>query len=145
MELHGYDAEINTPSDRELAVIGGAVNYILALGIEKQVQMLGGSTEGISAIHSRAYKILSSDPVLEKLIIRLLYDIASLGELLKKDSWAQGYLREHSRIMEVLVPARDKYPELFRDVDESKFKGLFAYFVDKYLPDMKESTSALFG
>jgi hypothetical protein len=46
--------------------------------------------------------------------------------------------------MEILNAARPKWPELFKDVDESLLKRLFIGYIDKYMPDMKTSASQLF-
>jgi hypothetical protein len=64
--------------------------------------------------------------------------------MLKKDAWAQEYVDKHVRIMEILNAARPKWPELFKDVDESLLKRLFIGYIDKYMPDMKTSASQLF-
>jgi hypothetical protein len=91
-----------------------------------------------------ACKILASDPELERLVIRLLYEIASLGHLLQKDEGARTFLNYHPRIMDVLSEARQKHPELFCDAKDIEFKALFHRFIDKYLPDMKKSVDSLF-
>ena len=132
------------PSDVEGALFAGAVNDILAWDIQQQVQMLEGSREDAETIHSMARQILSSDPNLERLVIRLLYEIASLGHLLDRDEWSRNFLHKHPRIMEILAVAQPKHPELFRDIEEIEFKALFERFIDKYLPDMKETAGSLF-
>jgi len=43
------------------------------------------------------------------------------------------------------MPARAKYPELFRDVGETEFKALFERFAEKYLPDMKDNVGEMFN
>jgi len=142
---HGYDASDNKPSDVELALFAGAVNYILTWDIQKQLQMLEGHSEDAETIHSMAHQILASDPNLERLVIRLLYEIASLGRLLEREEWAIKFLHDHPRIMDVLTIARTTHPELFRDIEEPEFKALFDRFIGKYLPDMKETARTLFA
>lgn len=145
IESHGYDADDNKPSNAELALFGGAVNYIVAWGIQKQLQMLEGSSDAAETIHALARQTLASDPDLERLVIRLLYDIATLGHLLEREDWARTFLHNHPRIWDVLTVARPKHPELFRDVEEMEFKALFARFIDKYLPDMKDTAGSMFN
>jgi hypothetical protein len=145
VESHGYDASDNKPSDDEGAIFAGAVNYILAWNVDKQVQMLGGSSDASEKIHTLARHILASDPNLERLVVRVLYEIASLCHLLKRDEWATKFLQDHPRIMDVLAVARTKHPELFRDVEETEFKALFDRFIEEYLPDMKQTTAGLFS
>lgn len=140
---HGYDAD-NQPSDAECALFGGAVNYIVAWGIQKQLQMMGGSPDAAERIHTLARQTLASDPDLERLVIRLLYEIATLGHLLESEDWARKFLHDHPRIWDVLTVARPKHPKLFRDVEEMEFKALFARFIDKYLPDMKHTAGSMF-
>jgi hypothetical protein len=142
---HGYDAGDNKPSDVELALFAGAVNHILAWDIRKQLQLLERHSEGAETIQSMAHQILVSDPDLESLVIRVLYDIASLGHLLEREEWARKFVNEHPRLMDVLIPARTTHPELFLDVEEVEFKSLFERFIDKYLPDMKEAARTLFA
>ena len=145
VESHGYDARDNKPSDEELAVFGNAVNHILTWNIDKQVQMLGGGPDAAEKIHSLAGEILASDPNLERLVVRVLYEIASLGHLLEREEWARKFLQDHPRIMDVLAVARTKHPDLFRDVEETEFKALFDRFIDEYLPDMKQTSAGMFG
>lgn len=135
---HGYDTACNKPSDVELALFGGAVNYVLAWDIQKQLELLNGYPGGAERIQSIARQILAADPNLERLVIRLLYEIASLTHMLQREEWATEFLHNHPRIMDVLTVARPMHPELFRDVDESEFKALFECFIDKYLPRMTE-------
>lgn len=142
---HGYDASDNEPSDAELAVFGGAVNYILACDIQPHIQMLDAHSDAAETIQSLAHQILASDPNLERLVIRVLYEIASLAHMLRRDEWATEFLQHHPRIMEVLTVARPTHPELFRDVEETHFKALFAGFIDRYLPDMKDSARSFFA
>ena len=142
VELLNSSEELN---DHDGAIIAGAVNYILTWDVGKQLQTLGGTAEDAELIYSRARLILKSDSQLEQLVIRLLYEIASLGHLLQKDEWAKNFLRNHPRILEVLTIAKNEHPELLRDADESKFKILFAQFIDNYLPEMKQSASTIFN
>ena len=140
---HGYDGD-NRPSDAECKIFGGAVNYIIAWGIQEQLQMIEGSPDAAERIHTLARQTLASDRDLERLVIRLLYDIATLGHVLEREDWARKFLHDHPRIWDVLTVARPKHPELFRDVEEVEFKALFARFIDKYLPDMKETAGSMF-
>jgi hypothetical protein len=142
---HGYDAGDNKPSNAELALFGGAVNYIVAWDIQKQLQMLQGSPDGAETILAMARQTLASDPDLERLVIRVLYEIASLGHLLEREDWARKFLHNHPRIMDVLTVARPEHPELFRDVEETEFKALFDRFMEKYLPDMQDTAGSLFN
>jgi len=144
MASHGYNTDDNQPSAVELALFAGAVNHILAWDTSKQLQVLEQHPEGAETIQSMAHQLLAADPDLERLVIRVLYEIASLGPLLERDEWARMFVSEHPRIMDVLTPARTTHPELFRDVQEVEFKALFDRFIDKYLPDMKETARALF-
>ena len=142
--VNGYDSGEHPPSDHEIAIYAGAINYILAWDIETQLKLLGGSADNAETIRNHAQELLDSDPDLEKLVIRLLYEIASLAKVLEKDEWANQYLRNHPRIMEVLFRAREGHPGLFRDIDESQFEALFAQFVARYLPAETGIVSEMF-
>jgi hypothetical protein len=145
LAIHGYDADNNEPSEVDGALFAGATHYMLAIDIKAQLQMLNGSPHGDEEIRSIAAQLLASDPDLERLIIRLLYEIASLAHMLEREDWAQDYLNKHPRIMDVLTPARATHPDLFRDAQETEFQILFNRFAEKYLPDMKNSTRAIFS
>jgi hypothetical protein len=132
-------------SDFDLALFAGAAHYIVAWDIQKQLEMLKGHSEGAETIRSIAHQILASDSDLERLVVRLLYEIESLGLLLGRDERVTKYLHNHPRIRDVLAGARTRYPELFRDVEEIEFKTLFRRFMEKYVPAQKESVQKLFG
>lgn len=144
MASRGYDAEKNKPSDQDGALMAGTAAWILGIGIEKQLEMFDDDKIATERIQANANELLRADEILEKLAVRLLYEIASLSMMLKKDPWTQEYLDKHVRIMEILNAARPKWSELFKDVDESLFKSLFIGYIDKYMPDMRTSASQLF-
>ena len=144
MTSSGYDAEKNEPNDQDLAIMVGASHWILGIDIEEQVLMFGDNEIATERIQTSANKLLCGDEMLEKLVARLLFEILSLSVMLKKDPWAQEILGTHVRIMEIINSARPKWPELFKDVNESLFKSSFSCFMDKYMPEMKNSASELF-
>lgn len=144
MASNGYDAQKNEPTDEEGSLMAGTAQWILGIGIEKQLEMCDDEKVATERIQTSANELLQSDEMLEQLTIRLLYEIASLSMMLRKDAWAQEYAGKHIRIMEILSAARPKWPELFRDVDEALFKKLFTRYLDIYMPDMRASASQLF-
>jgi hypothetical protein len=144
MEANGYGGENNKPSDEDGALMAGTVRWVMGIGIEPQLEVLRDEKVATEKIQSSANELLQSDEMLERLTVRLLYEIASLSMLLKKDAWSQGFAGKHVRIMQILKTARPKWPELFRDVDESVFKDLFAGYLDRYMPDMRASATQLF-
>ena len=140
----GRDAEKDKPNDQDLALIVGTAHWILGIGIETQVLMFGDAEIATERIQASANDLLRADEMLERLVVRLLYEIASLSMMLNKDKWAQEYVGKHIRIMEILKAARPKWPELFKDVNESLFKRLFVGYLEKYDPDMRNLASQLF-
>ncbi len=143
MASRGHDA--GKELDRqEAAIIAGTAHWILGIGIEEQVLMFGDDEIATEKIQACANTLLRSDERLERLVVRCLYEIKALSLMLDNDQWAQECVGKHIRIMEILNEARPKWPELFRDISESLFKSLFIDYIDKYMPDMKNSTSKLF-
>lgn len=140
IESHGYNSTDNEPPKRDILLYGAALNYIFCGEITPEPD------EGISreTIFSTAQQILDSDVNLERVIVRTLYDIASLSLVIEKDNWSNDVLAHHPRLIEVIVPYKGKYPELFSDVTEKEFKSLFNNFIQAYYPSMKDSTSSLF-
>lgn len=146
IESHGYNSTDNPPSKLDLLLFGASINYIFAGPIDgnnlNELKTMGKDREDI---FSCAGKILYSDVDLERVVVRTLYDVASLGALVKQDTWVTGIMAQHPRIMEVLIPYKTKYPELFSDVTENVFKTLFERFVRVYSPSMQATTASLFS
>jgi len=95
-------------------------------------------------IYSKADEIQKSDPDLEALIKRILYDIGSLCMMLKDEEYAQQIWAEHPRLMETVTQNRNKNPEKFKDYNEEQFKELISKYADKYDPGMKNHLLKLF-
>jgi len=144
MTSSGYDAEKNKPNDRDLDIMIGTVHWILGVDIGIQVLNFDDHKIDTERIQTSAHELLCGDEMLEKLVARLLFDILSLSMMLNKDPWAQEILGKHVRIAEIIDSSRPKWPELFKDVNESLFKSLFSCFINKYMPEMKNSASELF-
>ena len=144
MASSGYDEENNEPNEQDLAIMTGTDHWILGIGVETQISKFDDHEIAMETIQASAHDLLCRDEMLEKLVARLLFDISSLSIVLNKDPWAKEILGKHVRIMEIINSARPKWPELFKDVNESLFKSLFSCFMDKYMPEMKNSASELF-
>ena len=144
MDVNGFDAERNPPSDQEAIGLGATVNWVLAGSIDAQLAKLSDGKAAADSIRTNAAEMLRRDENLHKLVVRLLYEIVSICMMLNKNKEAQAYLANHPRAIEVLEPARSANPELFEDVDERLFKEYFSKFISQYMPDMKTSTSRLF-
>ena len=132
------------PSDEDLAMMGGTAHWILGVDIEDQLEMCQNKQLAFKQIQEQASVLCQEDELLEKLCIRLLYDICSLSILLQNDIWFQSFAANHIRMMSMLQSAEPKWPEIFRDIDESIFKDLYIHFTHKYIPNMKDSAADLF-
>lgn len=144
MTSSGYDGEKREPNEQDLAIMVGTAHWILGIGIETQISKFDDHNIAMERIKTSANDLFYMDEMLEKLVARLLFDILSLSMMLNKDPWAKEVLGKHVRITEIIDSARLKWPELFEDVNESLFKNLFSSFMDKYMPEMKNSASELF-
>lgn len=140
IESNGYNSTDKEPPKRAIILYGAAINYIFC----DQIDADPGEEISREAILSAAQQILDSDVNLERVIVRTIYDIASLSLLIDKDNWSNEVLAHHPRLIEFIVPYREKYPELFSDVTEKEFESLFNNFIRVYSPSMKDVTSSLF-
>lgn len=138
-EMHGIE-----PSDEDLAMMGGTAHWILGIDIEDQLGMCQNKQLAFKHIQEQASELCQEDELLEKLCIRLLFDICSLSMLLQNDTWFQIFAGNHIHMMRMLKSAKPKWPELFMDIDETIFKNLYIHFTDKYIPDIKNSATNLF-
>lgn len=137
----------NPPRDSEIPeirIISGAINYIFAKSIEAPIEEFNDKDKARALVYSKAQEILTSDSELERLILRVLFDIFSLCNILKKEEWAAKILSEYPRIMQVLKDGKEKYPETFKDYKEKEYRVLTEKFADKYAPEMKNSLLKLF-
>jgi len=128
------------PSESESAIIAGAINYIFGMDIGEQAEGLKDK----NLVYLKASEILKSDTELERLILRGLYDIATLCHTLEKEEWATELLSEYPGIMQLLKDGEERYPELFKDYKEREYRVLVEKFADKYEPNMKNSLLGLF-
>ena len=133
-ESHGYNATNRPPKSDHLVFIA-SINYIFAGDISPETQSeLSELGVGEGVVQTKAQEILNSDVDLERVIVRTLYDIYSLGMLVQKGDWVNNVLAHHPRLTEVIVPYMEKYPELVHDVTEKEFKFLYERFVRIYAP-----------
>jgi len=78
---------------------------------------------------------------LDKLILRVLFDIFTLSTTLKNTQ----LLSEYPTVVEVLARGKKAHPDIFDDWKETQFKALLERFTDKYDPKIKDSSLKLFS
>jgi len=141
VNLLGY--EPREPDDRT-RIIAAAINYMFGNDFDKSIETFIDKEKTKKLVYSKADEILKSDPDLEALIQRILYDIGSLCIMLKDEEYAQQISAEHPRLMEIVKQGRNKNPEKFKDYNEEQFKKLISKYADKYDPRMKNHLLKLF-
>jgi len=134
VNLLGY--EPGKPDDRT-KIIAAAINYMFGNDFDKSIETFLDKGETKRLLYSKADEILKSDPDLERLIHRILFDISSLCIMLKDDEYAQQIWADHPRLMEIIVRNKSKYPENLKDYNEEQFKELISKYADKYDPKIK--------
>jgi len=141
VNLLGY--EPRKPDDRT-KITAAAINYMFGNDFDKSIETFIDKEKTKKLVYSKADEILKSDPDLEELVQRILYDIGSLCVMLKDEEYAQQIWAEHPRLMEVVTQNRNKNPEKFNDCNEERFKKLISKYADKYDPKMKSHLLKLF-
>jgi len=141
VNLLGYEPK--EPDDR-IRIIAAAINYMFGNDFDKSIETFIDKEKTKRLIYSKADEIQKSDPDLEALIKRILYDIGSLCMMLKDEEYAQQIWAEHPRLMETVTQNRNKNPEKFKDYNEEQFKELISKYADKYDPGMKNHLLKLF-
>jgi hypothetical protein len=114
--------------------IAAGINYLFGKKAENNF-----GTEG-RALYRKVLQTVADDSDLEKLIVRILFDVASLSAKLKNST----VLSEFPRIIARLDHGREAHPEIFEDWKEVHFKTLFEKFADKYDPELKRQSGSLF-
>jgi hypothetical protein len=84
---------------------------------------------------------VKSEPLSEKVILRVLFDIFTLGMTLKRPE----ILAEYPTIIDVLERGKRLHPDVFQDWRELQFQTLLGHFADKYDPASKGSLLKLFS
>jgi hypothetical protein len=140
--LLGYEPK-EEPNDRT-GIIAAAINYMFGNDFDKSIETFIDKEKTKKLVCSKADEILKSDPDLEALIHRILYDIGSLCIMLKDDKYAQQIRAEHPRLMEIVTENGNRSPEKFKDYNEEQFKKLISKYADKYDPKMKDHLLKLF-
>lgn len=141
VNLLGY--EPGKPDDKT-KIVAAAINHMFGNSFDKSIETFVDKEETKKLVYSKADEILKSDPDLEALIQRILFDIVSLCVVLKDEEYAQQIWEEHPRLMEVVTQNRNKNPKNFRDYNEKEFKKLVSKYADKYDPKMKNHLLKLF-
>jgi hypothetical protein len=141
VNLLGYEPK---EVDDSVRIIAAAINYIFGNDFDKSIQTFIDKGKTKKLVYSKAAEILKSDPDLEELIQRILYDIGSLCVMLKDDEYAQQIWADHSRLMYILTKNKENNPEKFKDYNEEQFKKLISKYADKYDPKMKNHLLKLF-
>jgi hypothetical protein len=124
-----------TSSNKWDGVIASAINK--SFGKDNDAD---GTTDEEKRVFAQVRQSIQSDPCLQKLILRVLYDIVSLCAQLKNGA----LLAEYPRALEVLERGRKQYPDVFEDWKELQFKALARDFADKYDPNLKGMLLKLF-
>ena len=134
----------NGKQDERTKIIEDEINYMFGNDFDKSIETFIDKEETRKLVYSKADEILRSDPDLEELIQRILYDIGSLCAMLKDEEYAQQIWTDHPRLMEIVTQNRNKNPEKFKDYNEKQFKKLISKYADKYDPEMKSHLLGLF-
>ena len=141
VNLLGY--EPRKPDDRT-KIVAAAINYMFGNDFDKSIETFIDKEETKKLVYSKANEILESDPDLEELIQRILYDIGSLCVMLKGEEYAQQIWAEHPRLMGILIENRNKNPEKLKDYNEEQFRKLLSKYASKYDPKKKDHLLKLF-
>jgi len=142
VNLLGYKPE-EEPNDRT-RIIAAAINYMFGNNFDESIEPFIDKEKTKKLVYSKADEILKSDPDLEELIQRILYDIGSLCVMLKDEEYAQQIWAEHPRLMEIVKENRNRNPEKSKDYNEEQFKKLIRKYADKYDLKMKNHLLKLF-
>ena len=137
VNLLGYEPE---EVDDRIRIIAAAINHMFGNRFDKSIETFIDKEETKKLVYSKADEILKSDPDLEELVQRILYDMASLCIVLKDEEHAQQIWAEHPRLMEVVTQNRNN----FNDYNEDQFRKLVSKYADKYNPELKSHLLKLF-
>ena len=142
VNLLGYEPR-EEPNDRT-RIVAAAINYMFGNNFDESIETFIDKEETKKLVYSKADEILKSDPDLEALVHRILWDIASLCIVLKDEEYAQQLWAEHPRLLEITGQNRNKHPRTLKDYNEQEFKKLVSKYADKYDPKMKNHLLRLF-
>lgn len=142
-QVNSLGYESREPDDRT-KIIAAAINYMFGNDFNKSIETFIDKEKTRELVYSKADEILKSDPELERLVQRILYEIGSLCVILKDEEYARQIWADHPRLMEIVTQSRNKNPEKLKDYNEEQFKKLISTYADKYDPKMKSHLLRLF-